>query len=51
MLQDLIMELVCAVDNDDKELAYKKLEKIGVDRITANDIVKEFGKEKFDDAE
>jgi hypothetical protein len=36
MLMDLVMELVTATDPKDKERAYRKLEKVGVDRTTAD---------------
>lgn len=45
MLMDLVMELVTATDPKDKELAYRKLEKVGVDRITADVMAAEFWKE------
>ncbi len=38
MLQDLIMELLTAVDEDDKEDAYRRLEQVGVDRKTADEM-------------
>lgn len=38
MLLDLIMELLTAVDEDDKEEAYRKLEQVGIDRKTADDM-------------
>ena len=46
MLMDLVMELVEAVDPKDKEKAYRKLEKVGVDRRTADDMAAEFYKEE-----
>lgn len=46
MLQDLIMELVIAVTPKEKERAYRRLERVGVDRITADVIVSEFNKER-----
>lgn len=45
MLMDLVMELVEAVDPKDKEKAYRKLEKVGVDRRTADVMAAEFYKE------
>lgn len=45
MLMDLVMELVEAVDPKDKERAYRKLEKVGVDRRTADVMAAEFYKE------
>lgn len=46
MLMDLVMELVEAVDPKDKEKAYRKLERVGVDRITADAMAAEFYKEE-----
>lgn len=46
MLMDLVMELVTAVDPKDKERVYRKLEKVGVDRITADVMAAEFYKEE-----
>lgn len=46
MLMDLIMDLVEAVDPKDKERAYRKLEKVGVDRRTADAMAAEFYKEE-----
>lgn len=45
MLMDLVMKLVEAVDPKDKEKAYRKLEKVGVDRRTADVMSAEFYKE------
>ena len=45
MLMDLVMALVEAVDQKDKEKAYRKLEKVGVDRKTADIMAAEFYKE------
>lgn len=39
MLQELIMGLLIAVDEDDKEGAYLRLEQAGVDRKTADEMV------------
>lgn len=36
MLYDLLIDLICASTPHDKERAYKKLERVGVDRATAN---------------
>lgn len=36
MLYDLLIDLICASTKHDKELAYKNLERVGVDRATAN---------------
>lgn len=41
MLQDLIMNLLSAGDKKEKERAYKQLEKVGVDRRTADVIAHE----------
>lgn len=46
MLMDLVMELVIAVDPKEKERAYRKLEKVGVDRRTADAMAAEFYKEE-----
>ena len=45
MLMDLVMALVQAVDPKEKERAYRNLEEVGVDRITANVMAAEFYKE------
>jgi len=45
MLMDLVMELVMAADTKDKERVYRKLEKVGVDRKTADVMAAEFWKE------
>ena len=45
MLMDLVMDLVEAVDPKDKEKAYRNLEKVGVDRKTADVMAAEFYKE------
>jgi len=42
MLMELVMELLIAVDKKDKEKAYRKLEKVGVDRTTADVMVSMF---------
>ena len=36
MLYDLLVDLICASTPKDKERAYRQLERIGVDRATAN---------------
>ena len=46
MLMDLVMALVEAVDPKDKEKAYRKLERVGVDRITADAMAAEFYEEE-----
>ena len=46
MLMDLVMALVEAVDPKDKEKAYRRLEKVGVDRKTADIMASEFYKEE-----
>ena len=50
MLQELLMDLVTAADPKDKEKAYRRLERIGVDRLTAKVLEKEFqeGGELYD---
>ena len=44
MLMDLVMDLVIAVDPKEKERAYKRLERVGVDRATADVMASEFTK-------
>lgn len=44
MLQDLITELLIAVDEDDKEEAYRRLEQIGIDRRTADEMAAHYYK-------
>ena len=46
MLMDLVMALVTAGDQKEKERAYRNLEKVGVDRITADVMVAEFYREE-----
>lgn len=41
MFSDLINELINAKSDNETERAYKRLEKIGVDRVTADVLVKE----------
>ena len=48
MLMDLVMNLVQAVDPKEKERAYRNLERVGVDRITADVMAAEFYKEEKD---
>lgn len=36
MLYELLLDLICASTQKDKERAYKRLERVGVDRATAN---------------
>ncbi len=42
MLLEMVMDLVTASDPDDKEKAYRRLEKLGVDRRTADVMAEEF---------
>lgn len=42
MLGDLIIGLLIAGDEEEKELAYLNLERIGVDRVTADMIAAEY---------
>lgn len=44
MLMELVMDLVTAVELQDKERAYRRLERMGVDRKTANEMAAEFYK-------
>ncbi len=46
MLMDLVMDLVIAVDPKEKERAYRNLEKVGVDRRTADVMASEFMKKE-----
>lgn len=46
MLMELVMDLVTATDPHDKEMAYRKLERFGVDRKTADTMAAEFYKDK-----
>lgn len=50
MLQELLMDLVTAADPKEKEKVYRRLERIGVDRLTAKVLEKEFqeGGELYD---
>ena len=45
MMIDLIMELVAVTEPKEKEKIYRKLEKHGVDRRTADEMAAEFYKE------
>lgn len=42
MLEDLIFALLEATTTKEKERAYKRLERVGVDRISADQMAKEF---------
>lgn len=42
MLMDLVMELLEATDKKSKERAYKRLERVGVDRRTADVMAAQF---------
>ena len=42
MLQELIMELVTAADEGDRDDAYERMEQMGVDRKTADEMVSYF---------
>lgn len=46
MLGELVMDLLTAADPRDKERAYRRLERVGVDRRTADVMVAEFYKEQ-----
>lgn len=50
MLFDLIMDLLTAGDKKEKERAYRRLEKVGVDRMTADVLAAEFYKGQGVDA-
>ena len=45
MLMELVMELVVSTEAKEKERVYRKLEKVGVDRMTADIMAAEFWKE------
>ena len=46
-MTDLVMELVTATNPDDREVAYRNLEKAGIDRRAADEMAAEFtGKER-----
>jgi len=42
MLMELVMALLTAGDEKEKEKAYRNLERVGVDRITADIMAAEF---------
>ena len=44
MLIDLVMDLVAAVEPKEKERAYRRLERVGVDRVSADVMAAEFWK-------
>ena len=44
MLMDLVMNLLTAVEPQEKERAYRNLEHVGVDRRTADVMASEFTK-------
>lgn len=44
MLEDMLLAVVNAKDNKEKETAYKNLERVGIDRRTANVLVNEYTK-------
>lgn len=44
MIMELVMNLVQAVDPKEKELAYRRLERTGIDRETADLMAAEFYK-------
>lgn len=46
MLFELIMDLLTAGDAREKERAYRRLERVGVDRRTADALAAEFCKEQ-----
>ncbi|MGN9098507.1 hypothetical protein [Flintibacter porci] len=46
MLGELVMDLLTAADPKDKERAYRRFEKVGVDRRTADLMAAEFYKEQ-----
>lgn len=50
MLQDMIFDLLTAGDKKEKEKAYRRLERIGVDRATADSIASEFYKKEDNEA-
>ncbi len=41
MLSDLIIDLITAKTEKEREIAYRNLEKVGVDRMTADLIARE----------
>lgn len=48
MLMDLVMDLVQSVDPKEKEKTYRRLERVGIDRVTADVMAAEFYKEEKD---
>lgn len=44
MLQDLIMELLTAADEGEKKEAYRRLERVGIDRKTADEMAAHYYK-------
>ena len=42
MMMDLVMELLTAADDSDRREAYCRLERIGIDRYTADCMAEEF---------
>lgn len=47
VILEMVMDLVTATDPKDRERAYRNLEKVGVDRQTADEMAAEFtGKEE-----
>lgn len=46
MLEELVTELANAKTDKEKEKAFRQLERVGVDRLTARVLVEELRKEK-----
>lgn len=44
MLEDLIMELLTAADEDEKKEAYRRLEQVGIDKKTADEMAAHYYK-------
>lgn len=44
MLEDLIMELLTAADEDEKKEAYRRLELVGIDKKTADEMAAHYYK-------
>lgn len=40
-LNDMIMEVVRAKDDKEREKAYRRLEKVGMDRMTVNVVIRD----------
>ena len=40
-LNDMIMEVVRAKDDKEREKAYRRLEKVGMDRMTVNAVIRD----------